>query len=120
MHAEKIQRSLENLKNASHVIEATALVSSEGFILASVMPDPLGEERIAWLSAAFMGLAERCSGEMGKGRPEQLFIQAEHGYIVMMGIGNGTCLSVMASHDAKPGMILFDMKKTAEEIKLLL
>lgn len=120
MHAEQIQQSLEKLKNASHMIEATALVSSEGFIMASVLPDSLGEERVAGLSASFMGLAERCTAEMGKGRPLQLFIQAENGYIVMLELGNGTCLSVVASQEGKPGMILFDMKKTAEEIRPLL
>jgi hypothetical protein len=120
MHAEEIQQSLEKLKKSSQVIEAAALVSSEGFIMASVLPESLGEERIAGLSAAFMGLAERCTGEMGKGNPRQLFIQAEKGYIVMMGAGNGTYLSVLASSYGKPGMLLFDMKKTAEEIERLL
>jgi predicted regulator of Ras-like GTPase activity (Roadblock/LC7/MglB family) len=120
MHAEEIQQSLEKLKNSSQVIEATALVSNEGFIMASVLPEALGEERIAGLSAAFMGLAERCAAEMGKGGPKQLFIQAELGYIVMMGVGNGTYLSVLATSQGKPGMLLFDMKKAAEEIKRLL
>ncbi len=120
MHAEEIQGTLEKLKNSSQVIEATALVSSEGFIMASILPDSLGEERLAGLSAAFMGLAERCTDEMGKGSPQQLFILTDNGYIAMMGVGNGTYLSVLASRQGKPGMILFDMKKTSEEIRKLL
>ncbi len=120
MNAEKIQQSLEALKHRSSTIEGVALVSSEGFIMASVLPDAVGEERVAGLSASFLGLAERCTAELGKGKSVQLFIQADNGFIVMLNMGNGTNLCALASKEGKPGMILFDMKKTAEEIRPLL
>jgi predicted regulator of Ras-like GTPase activity (Roadblock/LC7/MglB family) len=120
MNAEKIQQSLEKLKNLSTMIEGVALVSMEGFIMASVLPDAVGEERIAGLSASFMALAGRCTSELGKGEPLQLFIQAQSGIVAMLGIGDGTCLCAVASKEGKPGMVLFDMKRAAEEIRPLL
>ena len=120
MRAEEIQRRLERLRNVSQDIEAAALISSEGFIMASVLPESLEEEQIAALSAGFMGMAERCSGEMGKGSPRQLFINTQDGLILMMGIGQDAYLTVLASGNGKPGLILYDMKRAAEDIKGLL
>ena len=44
-------------------IEAAALVSQEGFIIASVLSDNLEEERVAALTAAFQGLAAAGKGD---------------------------------------------------------
>ena len=123
MKSQEIQNSLERLKKASPEIEGIALVSQDGFIVASVLPEiqeEEGEERIAALSAAFLGLAERCAEELGKGHPRQMFLQTEAGYIILKTVGQDTCLSVMSSRFGKPGMLLLDVKRAAEEILPLL
>ena len=118
--SEEIQNSLERLKKASPEIEGIALVSQDGFIVASILPEPQEEERVAALSAAFLGLAERCAEELGKGLPRQLFLQTEAGYIILKTVGRDTCLSVLSSRFGKPGMLLLDVKRTAEELLPLL
>ncbi len=120
MRSQEIQQALEKLKSTSPDIEAAALVSQEGFIIASVLPENLEEERIAALTAAFQGLAERSAEELGKGKPSQFFIQAELGYLVMMGVGPDACLSVLSSRFGKPGMRLLDMRRGAEGLRALL
>ena len=47
MRSQEIQQALEKLKASSADIEATALVSQEGFIIASVLSENLHEERVA-------------------------------------------------------------------------
>ncbi len=120
MRSEEIQRSLERLKASSQEIEAVALVSQEGFIIASLLPETIDEERISVLSITFQSLAERYSTELGKGQPRRFFIQTDYGYIVVMDIGLDTYLTVMSNRFGRPGLLLLDMKRTAEELLALL
>lgn len=120
MRSQEIQESLEKLKTTSSDIEAAALVSQEGFIIASVLSENLDEERVAALSAAFQGLAERCAEELGKGKPRQFFLQADLGYIVVMEVTQDASLTVLSSRFGKPGMLLLDMKRGAQQLRSLL
>ena len=45
MRSQELQQALEKLKATSADIEAAALVSQEGFIIASVLSENLDEER---------------------------------------------------------------------------
>lgn len=120
MRSQEIQQALEQLKSTSTDIEAAALVSQEGFIIASVLSENLDEERVAALTAAFHGLAERSAEELGKGKPRQFFMQADLGYIVVMEVTKEAYLTVLSSRFGKPGMLLLDMRKGAEQVRALL
>ncbi len=120
MRSEEIQQSLDKLASLSAEIEGVALVDDNGFIIASHLPEALDEDRVAALTAAFQGIASRCSEELGKGKPAQFFLQTDSGYMVVMGVGENACLAVVSSRYAKPGMLLLDLKNTTEEIGKLL
>jgi hypothetical protein len=120
MRSQEIQQALEQIKAASTDIEAAAMVSQEGFIIASVLTENLDEERVAALSAAFQGLAERSAEELGKGKPRQFFLQADLGYIVVMEVTKEAFLTVLSSRFGKPGMLLLDMRKCADRVRALL
>ena len=120
MRSEEIQRSLEGLKASSQEIEAVALVSQEGFIIASLLPEAIDEERIAVLSLTFQSLADRYATELGKGQPRRFFVETDYGYIVVMDIGLDTFLTVTSNRFGRPGLLLLDMKRTAEELNSLL
>jgi hypothetical protein len=120
MRIEEVQRSLERLKASCTDIEGVVLVSQEGFIVASILPPNIEEDRVSALSAAFLGLAERCAEELGKVHPRQLYIQTDQGYIVTMGVGPDANVTVLTNRFAKPGLVLLDMRKTSEEIRALL
>ena len=120
MRSQEIQQALEKLKAKSSDIEAAALVSQEGFIIASVLSENLDEERVAALTAAFQGLADRSAEELGKGKPRQFFLQADLGYIVVMEVSQDACLTVLSSRFGKPGMLLLDMRRGAEQLRALL
>lgn len=120
MRSQEIQQALEKLKATSNDIEAAALVSQEGFIIASVLSENLGEESVAALTASFQGLAERSAEELGKGRPRQFFLQADLGYIVVMEVTKDAFLTVLSNRFGKPGMLLLDMRRGAEQVRSLL
>ena len=117
MRSEEIQKSLDKLKNSSQEIEAVALVSQEGFVVAAILPDTLDEERLSALSIAFQSLSERYAAELGKGRPRRFFVDTENGYIVVMDVGLDTYLTVLSNRFGRPGLLFLDMKRTAEELR---
>jgi len=56
---------LRNYKNDSE-IEAAAVVSLDGLIIASALPEAISEDRVSAMSAAIISLAESISKEMGR------------------------------------------------------
>ena len=120
MRSEQVQQSLEKLKNASNEIEGVALVSTDGFIIASILPETLDEERVAAIAAGFQGLSDRCAQDLSKGRPRQFFLQTDQGYIVITDAGQDACLAAFSSRYGKPGMLLLDIRRAAEEIRALM
>ncbi len=107
---------LKNLQTSSADIEATAVVSVDGLVMASALPADVEEDRVAAMSAAMLSLGERTAQELGRGILNQVFIKGENGYVLLMNAGEDAVLTAMARADAKLGMIFLDMKRTADEI----
>ena len=101
-------------------VEATAIVSVDGLTMASSLPGGIEEDRVAAMSAAMLSLGERTAEELQKGKLEQVFIRGGDGYVVLMNAGDQAVLSVMARNNAKLGLLFLDMKRTAEQISVIL
>jgi predicted regulator of Ras-like GTPase activity (Roadblock/LC7/MglB family) len=61
---EKMIGVLKDLEAATPDIEASAVVSDDGFIIASVLPQDIDEDRVGAMSATMLALGERASGEL--------------------------------------------------------
>ncbi len=97
-------------------VEAAALVSLDGFMMASALSPGMHEDRVGAMSAAILGLGERAAAELGRGRLSQVFIEGDTGYVLLMAAGDRAVLTVLARLDAKLGLLLYDMRDTAEDI----
>jgi len=117
---EKLTEMLKNLSGTSPDIEASAIVSTDGLVIASALPKDVEEDRVAAMSAAMLSLGERTSHELKRGSLEQVFVKGVSGYILMMGAGQEAVLTVLARKDAKLGLVFLDMKRTAEEISKII
>ena len=113
---EALDSILRDLQGASADIEATAVVSADGVIIASALPAGVEEDRVAAMSAAMLSLGERTAAELGRGALDQVFIKGVTGYVVLMSAGREAVLTALAREDAKLGLIFLDMQRTAEEI----
>ena len=113
---EQVVRKLKDLQASTPDVEASAVVSLDGLIIASALPADVEEDRMAAMSAAMLSLGERTSEELHKGKLNQVFIKGEDGYVVLMSAGDEAVLSVMARKDAKLGLLFLDMRRTAEHI----
>jgi hypothetical protein len=97
-------------------IEASAVVSVDGLIMASALPKSLDEERVAAMSAAMLSLGERIAVELARGLLQQVYIKGSEGYVLIMSVGNEAVLAVLARENAKLGLILMDMHRTVEAL----
>ncbi|KYC44412.1 MAG: Roadblock/LC7 domain protein [Candidatus Methanofastidiosum methylothiophilum] len=111
---------LKELEATTPDVEASAVVSTDGLIIASALPQDVEEDRVAAMSAAMLSLGERTSQELKKGSLEQVFVKGVSGYILMMGAGQEAVLTALARKDAKLGLVFLDMKRTAEEISKII
>ena len=101
-------------------VQAAALVSMDGFTMASALPEGMQEDRVGAMSAAILGLGERAATELGRGHLTQVFIEGAEGYVVLIAAGPRAVLTTLAQPEAKLGLVLYDMKSTAERISQIL
>ncbi len=97
-------------------IEASAVVSVDGLIMASSLPSGVEEDRVSAMSAAMLSLGERIASELGRGLLDQVYIRGEEGYVFLMSVGEDAVLTVLARKQAKLGLLFLDMKRTAKEL----
>lgn len=118
--SENLQLILKDLETSTPDIEATALVSSDGLVIASRLPADVEEDRIGAMSAAMLSLGERSSEELSRGKLNQVLIKGVNGYIVMMNIGEESVLVVMTDEKIKLGLLFLELRRTAEQLLKLL
>jgi hypothetical protein len=111
---------LRDLQASTPDIEASAVVSVDGLIMASALPADVEEDRVSAMSAAMLSLGERIAGELGRGVLEQVYIRGAQGYVFLSAVGEEAVLTVLARKDAKLGLIFLDMRRAAEDLSKLL
>jgi len=107
---------LRSMQNAAPDIEASAVVSVDGLIMASALPKEVEEDRVSAMSAAMLSLGERISSELGRQGIEQVYIKGDRGSIVLTSIGQEAVLTALARHEAKLGLIFLEMRRAAEDL----
>lgn len=117
---ETLNQVLRSLTTESPDIQAAALVSEDGLILASALPQHVEELRVGGMSATVLSLGARAAGELGLGRPEQVLIKGQGGYAVLSSAAQGTVLLVLAGEHAKLGLVFLDMSRAVKEIEQIL
>jgi predicted regulator of Ras-like GTPase activity (Roadblock/LC7/MglB family) len=111
---------LHQLQASAPDIEATAVVSADGLTIASALPKQIEEDRVAAMSAAMLSLGERIASELQRGTLAQVYVKGESGYVILIAIGENAVLTALTSENAKLGLVLLEMRRTADEIIKLL
>ncbi|MDO8718067.1 MAG: roadblock/LC7 domain-containing protein [Polaromonas sp.] len=120
MRTDMLQQALEDLNGSTADIEASALISTDGLMIASALPHGMDEDRIGAMSAALLSLGERTARELTRGTLERVLIQGERGYVIMSSAGPEAVLTVLAKSNAKLGLIFLDIKRAAETLTKLI
>jgi hypothetical protein len=104
------------MQAAAPDIEASAVVSVDGLIMASALQQGIEEDRVSAMSAAMLSLGERISGELGRGNLEQVYIKGQEGSILLTSVGAEAVLTALGRQDAKLGLISLEMRRAADDI----
>jgi len=111
---------LRDLQASTPDIQASAIVSVDGLIMASALPANVEEDRVSAMSAAMLSLGERIASELGRGVLNQVYVRGNHGYVLLASVGEEAVLTVLAREGAKLGLIFLDMRRAAEDLTDLL
>ena len=116
---EQMVSRLRDLQVASPDIEASAVVSVDGLIMASALPAGSEEDRVSAMSAAMLSLGERIATELGRGTLDEVYIRGEDGFVVLTAVGEEAVLTALARQNAKLGLIFLEMRRAAEDLERL-
>ena len=116
MRSEKLNSILSDLNGSSADIEASAVLSTDGLMMASMLPGGMDEDRVGAMSAAMLSLGDRTAEELARGALEQVLSKGARGYILMTHAGNEAVVTVLAKPNARLGLIFLDVKRAAENI----
>ncbi|MBU7017182.1 MAG: roadblock/LC7 domain-containing protein [Theionarchaea archaeon] len=117
---EELTTLLKDLEGTTPDIEASAVVSVDGLMIASALPQDVEEDRVAAMSAAMLSLGERTAKELARGELSEVYVKGETGYVLLMAAGEEAVLTALARKDAKLGLVFLDMKRAAEDVAKLI
>lgn len=112
-----IELILKNLNFRVPEIEASAVVTRDGLMVASVLKDDVEPERLAAMCAALLGLADTAAAELQRGKLKLVLLHGESGVLLLVHIGEGYVLSISANPDIRLGSVLVEAKQTALKIE---
>ncbi len=120
MRSEMLNSILSDLNGSTADIEASAVLSTDGLMMAALLPAGMDEDRVGAMSAALLSLGDRTSEELNRGALEQVLIKGDNGYILMTHAGNEAVVTILAKPNARLGLIFLDVKRAAENIAKIL
>jgi hypothetical protein len=118
--SERISDALGALRQGTPEIVGATLVSSDGFIVASVLPSGLDEDLIGGMAASLLGVGERIATDLLGSEMEQIYVRAPKGFIIVNACGAEAMLVLLVTREAKLGLIFLELKRTVGELARLL
>ncbi|STZ07361.1 Roadblock/LC7 domain [Moraxella caprae] len=116
----KFNEILDELHADSAEIEASALITDDGMMMASHLPMGVNEERISAMSAALLSVSERMIDTLSGNESERVMVQSKVGYVIVSAVAESLLLTVVARPDAKLGMVFHDIKKASQAVQAVL
>ena len=103
--------------------KASAIVSKEGLLIASIIDpdlyDEFDEDLIAGMAADMLVLGERTTDEILASQPDKIIIESNKGTIILVPAGNEAVVFSVVN-GSNLGLVLFNMKIAAKRAKDIL
>lgn len=116
MRTDMLEQILLELNGATADIEASALVSNDGLMMASALPQGVEEHRVAAMASALVAVGHRATKELSRGSLQRVLMQGDRGCVIMSSSGPDAVLVVLAKPDARLGLIFLDVTRAAESL----
>jgi predicted regulator of Ras-like GTPase activity (Roadblock/LC7/MglB family) len=103
----------DSLRGIAHVV----VVSADGLLLAASRDLPPDRaEQLAAITAGLVSLAYGTSRYFDGGDVQQTIVEMGAGYLIMMSIGDGSALVVLASRHCDVGHVGYEMALLVERV----
>ena len=102
-------------RNVPHV-EATAIVSTDGLVIASRLPRDVEEDRIGAMAAAILTISKRSGEELERGEMLRVLIEGTDGYLFIRSIGEDAVLIALVDRGVRLGMLFYESKKCVSKL----
>ena len=106
-------------RNVPHV-QATAIVSTDGLVIASRLPDKVEEDRIGAMGAAILSISSRSGDELDRGDMERVLIEGKSGFLLLHSIGTDAIMVSLADKDVRLGLLFYECKKCINQLSEIL
>ncbi len=105
LRSEKLGEILRELKKIGG-IEASAVVSRDGILMASDIPDDVHGETFAIMSATMLGAAITANSELRKKQPDRIIVESGDGRTIVAGAGEKSLIVVSTRGPTELGAVL--------------
>ncbi len=116
VNANILQNLLLELNSSSTDIQASAIISSEGLIMAALIDKKLDEDQVAAMTTAVSAQAQRIVREVQLGKLTQVLIKGQKGYALIISAGKYAVLTIMLNKNAQLGLSFLHCERIAKKI----
>ena len=120
INSQKLGNILQSFVTATSDVEGAAMVTPDGLPLASSLPGGMDDERVSAMSAAMLSLGERIGKELVRGNIDRIYVEGNQGFSILTSCGEDAVFLVLATKEAKQGVLMLEIKRTLSELKLAL
>ena len=108
-----VTRLVDEVPDVAHAI----LLSADGLLMAASASIPADRaEQVAAVSSGLASLGVGASRLFDGGAVLQTIVEMEHGYLMLMSVGNGSNLAVLTQESADIGQVGYEMALLVDRV----
>ena len=92
-------------------VEAAAIITRDGLLIASEMIKPVDSETFAAMNATLFGAAETLVSELGRGLLDRVIVEGCDAKLVAVSAGENALLVLLTDDKANIGLVLIGLEK---------
>ena len=115
-----LEETLRGLRRVSPYVVGSAVVTGDGFVVASELPDENYEMKVTVMAMAMLTMGQEAAGEIGTSDVERVLVESKDSYIVMVNAGPSAILAAVAEKEIILGLLFVAMKETVARVNTLL
>ncbi|RZU38442.1 hypothetical protein EV700_2374 [Fluviicoccus keumensis] len=114
--ARKARSILRQMHADEEHIEASAVVSRDGLIVASQLADSADADRFGAMCASLLALASKAAQEVERGQLRQVILDGTKGPVLLTHAGLVAVLAVAARPKANLGRLIMETRNAANKL----
>jgi len=111
-----LRKILKRLHSHSDQIEASAVISTDGLIKASMLGKDIDQDRFGAMCASLLSLSKRAAFDSACGDLKLVLIEGTSGSMLVIQIDQIAVLALATKPKSKLGIIFIEARKTANTI----